>query len=396
MTRPSLPRRAALALAAGLLVSAASAQPSPRGPAGLDARLDQLATALDLGADQRAALADVAARYADADRPALWSAASGVERVLTDAQVADLRVRLDARREARADRARAGRRGDRARPARGERGARPARGDRRERGERPTDEQREAVQAVRERYRPRAEALRAAFDAGEITAETFAAERRALRDAARADVRAALPADLRDRLDDRADRREAEREARAQALGLTDEQRDALRALRLDRPGDRADRSERPTAEERQARRAEAAAILTTDQRDVLFLHRVLAARPGRAARRGGRTGAATPLTPEVGALRATDAPAALVVESVSPNPAAGRVRVAYAVPEGGAVRLDVFDVRGRRVLGRSVQAGGAGRQTATLDVGDLGPGVYVVRVTAGGATAESRLTVAR
>ena len=248
------------------------------------------------------------------------------------------------------------------------------------------------------------EALRASFDAGDLTAEAFAAERRALRDALRADVRAVLPADVAERLDDRADRRRAEREARAQVLALTDEQRGALRALRLDRPGrDRADRNERPTAEERRARheqvraaRAEAAAVLTTDQRDVIFLHRLLTPRPARRGRAGGRTGEAAPPAPATGALQSSDAPSVLSVDAVAPNPSAGRVRVVYAVPEGGAVRLEVFDVRGRRVLERSEQAAGAGRYTATLDVGDLGPGVYLVRVTADGAAAEVRFTVAR
>ena len=114
MTRP---RRLAVALAAGLLVSAAaSAQPArPAGP-DLGARLDRIATALDLGADQRAALDDVAARYADADRPALWLAAADLEGVLTDAQVASLRDRLDSRREGRAGRGGDRARGDRARP----------------------------------------------------------------------------------------------------------------------------------------------------------------------------------------------------------------------------------------------------------------------------------------
>ena len=427
--------RFAVALAAGLLVSAtASAQPArpAGGHADLGARLDRIATALDLGADQRAALDAVADRYADADRPALWQAAADVEAVLTDAQVealrAQVRDRLEALRDGRGgDRARPGRR-DRAGQGRAGRGGRPGRAgqgrpaqDRQgDRAGRLSDEQREAVREVREAYRPRFEALRASFRDGDLSAGAFAVQRRALREALGDDLRAVLPAETVARFDDREARREAEREAREQALGLTAEQRDALAALRLDRlreaaarpaPTSRPARGERPTREERQARseqvrerreavRAEIDAILTTDQRDVLDLHRALAAggrgRMGRGGRSGGgRAAEAAPPT-AAPALQADDAPTALSVDAVSPNPAAGRIRLAYAVPEGGAVRLEVFDVRGRRVMEQSAQAPGAGRYDAALDVGDLVPGVYLVRVTAGGAAAEGRFTVAR
>ena len=393
--------RFAVALAAGLLVAAASsAQPARPAPPDLGARLDRIATALDLGADQRAALAAIADRYADADRPALWRAAADAEGVLTDAQVEALRAQIQDRREARPERG-----GDRARP-----GRRPARDHQGGRPVRLTETQREAVREVREAYRPRFEALRASFRDGTLSAEAFAAERRALRDGLGNDVRAVLPTEAVARLDARQARRDAEREAREQALGLTAEQRDALQALRLDRLRDAADRPARdgrPTAGERQAlrertrerrraARAEADAILTTDQRDVLTLHRALAPRSPRRRGGAGRTPGAAPLgAPDVG-LRAGDAPAALSISAVSPNPGAGRVRLAYTVPEGGAVRLEVFDVRGRRVLERTARAPGAGRYDAALDVGDLVPGVYLVRVTSGGAAAEGRFTVAR
>ena len=407
--------RFAAALAAGLLVSAAaSAQPAPPD---LSARLERIAQALDLGADQRAALGSITDRYTDADRPALWTAAADVEAVLTDAQVEALRTRVQDRREARP--ARTGRGGERARPARrgrtgqGRMGrggrpdragqARPARDRQGDRADRLTDAQRRDVREVREAYRPRFEALRASFEDGSLSDEAFAVQSRALREAVADDLRSVLPADVVARFDARKTRREAEREAREQALGLTAGQRSALAALRPapSRPA----RDERPSREQMRERRESARAgidaVLTTDQRDVLTLHRALSAggrgRMGRGgAGRAGRASEAAPLAPAVSALQTDDAPTALAIDAVSPNPAAGRVRLAYAVPEGGAVRLEVFDVRGRRVLEQSVRAPGAGRYDAALDVGDLVPGVYLVRVTAGGAAAEGRFTVAR
>ena len=82
-------------------------------------------------------------------------------------------------------------------------------------------------------------------------------------------------------------------------------------------------------------------------------------------------------------------APLATAVERVWPNPAlAGDVRVRYAVPTTGTVRVELFDVLGRRVatLADAVQTAGA--YTATFDPADLAAGTYVVRVTTAQGTA--------
>jgi hypothetical protein len=92
----------------------------------------------------------------------------------------------------------------------------------------------------------------------------------------------------------------------------------------------------------------------------------------------------------------ASDVPSALAVEAVVPNPGADRVRVVYALPEAGAARVEVFDVRGRRVAVLADGTRSAGTHEATLDASALGAGVYVVRVVAGGAQAERQLTIAR
>ena len=166
MTRSSqFFRRAGLAVLIGLGVSAADAQPR-----GLDARLDRLTDGLTLSTQQSASLDALATEYAEADRADLWAAAAEVSAVLTDAQIDQLQEARTARRSergARAGEGRQGRRGNRA--TRGGRQDRTGRGDRQERSprqgraDRPslTDEQRDALRAIRSDVRAQAEALAA-------------------------------------------------------------------------------------------------------------------------------------------------------------------------------------------------------------------------------------------
>lgn len=76
------------------------------------------------------------------------------------------------------------------------------------------------------------------------------------------------------------------------------------------------------------------------------------------------------------------------------PNPSPAGVRVRYSLPERTRVRIELFDVRGRRV---SVLADGeqaAGSRTLKVRNGQraLSPGVYFVRLQAGKATRTLRL----
>ncbi|HEX8386271.1 MAG TPA: alpha-amylase family glycosyl hydrolase [Rubricoccaceae bacterium] len=81
---------------------------------------------------------------------------------------------------------------------------------------------------------------------------------------------------------------------------------------------------------------------------------------------------------------------------SVFPNPTAGRATVRYTLPEGADVRLDAYDVLGRRVATLAEGAQGAGAHEASLDASALPAGVYVLRLTAGSRTTTARVTVAR
>ena len=88
-------------------------------------------------------------------------------------------------------------------------------------------------------------------------------------------------------------------------------------------------------------------------------------------------------------------APDALVIASVGPNPTRGALRVRFGVPSSSEVSVEVYDVRGRRVVERTVSAG-AGWHGAEVPTASLSPGVYLVRLTAGAETATQRFTVVR
>ena len=89
--------------------------------------------------------------------------------------------------------------------------------------------------------------------------------------------------------------------------------------------------------------------------------------------------------------VAAEGGPEAGLAVAVFPNPTAGRLTVEAASARD--VRVEVIDALGRRVL-VAVAAPGAGR--LAVDLGSVPAGVYVVRVTADGATASRRVAVAR
>ena len=319
MTRSSqFFRRAGLAVLIGLGVSAADAQPR-----GLDARLDRLTDGLTLSTQQSASLDALATEYAEADRADLWAAAAEVSAVLTDAQIDQLQQARTARRSergARSGEGRQGRRGDRA--TRGDRQDRTAREGRQERGSRQgradrptlTDEQRDALRAIRSDVRAQAEALADQLRDGAISDEAFLAQTRALREEGVRRSAEVLPADVAAERAERQASRDAAQAAREQALGLTAAQKQQMEARRLDRvrnapePLDmrpyldadgrldrqafrEAQRAQRETMREARGERDD---VLTEDQKDIAFVYSALAGgRDGQGRRgrghRGGR-----------------------------------------------------------------------------------------------------------
>lgn len=81
---------------------------------------------------------------------------------------------------------------------------------------------------------------------------------------------------------------------------------------------------------------------------------------------------------------------------SVSPNPVSSGGTVRVAVAEAGPVRVVLYDVLGRQVALLAKAEFSAGPHDVALGAERLMPGVYLVRVTAGRASAVQRLTVAR
>jgi len=83
------------------------------------------------------------------------------------------------------------------------------------------------------------------------------------------------------------------------------------------------------------------------------------------------------------------------------PNPFADGTSIRFALAAPGDVRLDVFDIGGRRVAGTEAMRFEAGPQELRFDGRDesgqpLDAGVYLYSVTAGGMTGKGRMVVAR
>ncbi len=78
------------------------------------------------------------------------------------------------------------------------------------------------------------------------------------------------------------------------------------------------------------------------------------------------------------------------------PNPSAARATVRFTLAAAADVRLDAFDVLGRRVAVLAAGPQAAGSHDVALDTSALPAGIYMLRLTAGGDTRTTRLTVAR
>lgn len=78
------------------------------------------------------------------------------------------------------------------------------------------------------------------------------------------------------------------------------------------------------------------------------------------------------------------------------PNPLRQQATVEYALPEVRDVRLEVYDVLGRRVAVLEDGRRKAGRHVLKLDADRLSSGVYFSRLRAGGQTRTQKITVVR
>ena len=83
-------------------------------------------------------------------------------------------------------------------------------------------------------------------------------------------------------------------------------------------------------------------------------------------------------------------------LEAPAPNPARGAVRFRAELARPAEVSLTVHDALGREVAEVARGPWGAGERSVSFDASALAPGVYVVRLAAGGEVATTRLTVVR
>ena len=95
-------------------------------------------------------------------------------------------------------------------------------------------------------------------------------------------------------------------------------------------------------------------------------------------------------------AARAEALPEAVELQGGLPNPFRDATTVRFALPEAGPVRLEVFDVQGRRVAVLADGTRAAGPHEASFDAGGLPAGLYLVRLAAGGAVLNARVTLVR
>ena len=88
--------------------------------------------------------------------------------------------------------------------------------------------------------------------------------------------------------------------------------------------------------------------------------------------------------------------PPAFALERVRPNPTtSGRLAVAFTLPVDAPARLELVDVKGRRITSRDVGALGAGRHVVDL-AGErkIRAGLYFVRLTQGDLQRSTRAVV--
>jgi hypothetical protein len=80
----------------------------------------------------------------------------------------------------------------------------------------------------------------------------------------------------------------------------------------------------------------------------------------------------------------------------VGPHPVQDEARFRFDLPEAGRVRIDVFDVTGRRMPAGIDATLPAGPNQVRWDATSLAPGIYVARLVAGSRTETLRLVHAR
>jgi hypothetical protein len=83
-------------------------------------------------------------------------------------------------------------------------------------------------------------------------------------------------------------------------------------------------------------------------------------------------------------------------LENAYPNPVVDMARIPFSLPAAEDVRIDLFDLLGRRVAVVEQRRFPAGRHEASLQTSSLGAGTYIVVLSAGAGRASRAVTVVR
>jgi len=86
-----------------------------------------------------------------------------------------------------------------------------------------------------------------------------------------------------------------------------------------------------------------------------------------------------------------------LALASAQPNPTHGEATVVFTLPGDETARIEIVDVRGRRVQTRDLGSLGPGTHTLRIaERGGLAAGVYLVRLSYGARTLTGKMAVLR
>jgi hypothetical protein len=86
------------------------------------------------------------------------------------------------------------------------------------------------------------------------------------------------------------------------------------------------------------------------------------------------------------------EVPVEFALDQNHPNPFNPVTRISFRVPAAGRVRLEVFDLLGRRVAVLVDEERAAGAYAVEMNAARLSSGTYVYRLTAGGASASGKM----
>ena len=89
-------------------------------------------------------------------------------------------------------------------------------------------------------------------------------------------------------------------------------------------------------------------------------------------------------LTASLATTEPADVPQTVTVQPAYPNPFQTITTLTFALPQPGPVRVEAFDLLGRRVAMLLDRPLPAGEHRVRFDASDQPPGIYLLRITAG------------